>query len=1072
MVFLCIPLLLQSQQDSSLAISFKIKKVDISTEVASELPPGTDIIIYEDEAPNIRLELNIQKPVISSGFRYDKISVGFEDFEKYKAPPPIDKESWENISENNVLVGSFYYDETVKAEKKPVLTLVFQYDGAWQGTKTVKLPNLVISPSENPATSTTATDQDQDGVLDADDECPNDKGPQENKGCPESKRDSDNDKVPDDEDQCPDTYGRQRAHGCPDDDGDGTKNSIDLCPDVFGPRSNDGCPIDTLPDDAQNFNEVNIPPASADVDSDGDGVVDTADSCRLVPGKYTDGCPFTGNIKIDLNNSVIRVHKLRGGVPPFQLIAWNERFGLIPLFKNLERDSVYNFGLKSVQSSLLKAGSGKYYLRILDAEKSYIENKAIAVASHFDRNWVYYLGLLVFLLFIGPDIINGLKNLLRSKKGDSPSNPGSFLNSVRRSVSSKFGIALVLFSSLYHSGCRDADAFNTLNAAVFSDSLNSTAVSKIDANFKLIDNKIKIELKHQDNKNVLSDTAEHYKVRLIPVNRVGQIDLKVDYVQPKQPEDELPKKIVTVLDVSKSMNKNKREKVKVLGKEIVDLARNEGAELVGYKFSNGYARLSNFSDKKDWFEEFLSPEWKNNPPTGMKPSTKILDALLQIIEVEYHVDTAIYVLLLSDGIDDNHAIRKNEWRNYHIIMGNALRKDKYGEKLLVFTTTIGSNSEATDFLSFPKNIDIPLMAAIPDKTKNTNDYYLSESIPETLPPVFKERHQWVSIRTSLNSMNPKIFTGEQYRIEIEHDGSELVLNNNKIQIGTPFSPKKLTSNVSANSNGKNDNAASNPIDIIVQWGLARLKDRFSVAFIGFAFLIFWGIYYKWEHPKSANRINRLLKIPVPSKHLWPWFGAWGGYMAYLFLNDFIQIDHWAINYGVMSEAGIISGSIIGEILAGGMLGVFLSLSLFLAHQYSTNSKTLLARNWWNIIVMALVICLVFFIQAALTRQYIDLFIENPGVSWILAGLGTGLTCAAIFKKNLYYNGMLGGMLGGFLGFLTFLLFFKLIYADFHLFLCINWGEMASFIIFGSIIGLSLNKNLYDSAYNKIKKAWT
>jgi OmpA-OmpF porin, OOP family len=119
-------------------------------------------------------------------------------------------------------------------------------------------------------------DMDGDGVLDHLDRCPKTPGPVENQGCPLADRDGDG--VPDVEDQCPDEPGparpeHPRYHGCPDadTDGDGVFDHVDKCPETPGPVENAGCPYG---------------------DRDGDGLPDNIDDCPDVPGPIeTRGCP-------------------------------------------------------------------------------------------------------------------------------------------------------------------------------------------------------------------------------------------------------------------------------------------------------------------------------------------------------------------------------------------------------------------------------------------------------------------------------------------------------------------------------------------------------------------------------------------------------------------------------------------------------------------------------------------------------------------------------------------------------------------------------------------------------------
>ncbi len=104
-------------------------------------------------------------------------------------------------------------------------------------------------------------DSDGDGVMDKNDQCPEEKGTAMYSGCP--KLDTDKDGIADLDDPCPYIYGF--PYGCPDMDLDGVTDSLDLCPDV--PGSAMGCP-----------------------DKDKDGFADKDDLCPDVFGDNR-GCP-------------------------------------------------------------------------------------------------------------------------------------------------------------------------------------------------------------------------------------------------------------------------------------------------------------------------------------------------------------------------------------------------------------------------------------------------------------------------------------------------------------------------------------------------------------------------------------------------------------------------------------------------------------------------------------------------------------------------------------------------------------------------------------------------------------
>lgn len=112
-------------------------------------------------------------------------------------------------------------------------------------------------------------DRDKDGVLNAEDSCPDQPGSRATNGCP----DQDGDGIADATDQCPTEPGTVANNGCPvrDKDGDGVKDDVDKCPDVAGLAKYNGCPVP---------------------DTDKDGINDEEDQCINEPGtKANKGCP-------------------------------------------------------------------------------------------------------------------------------------------------------------------------------------------------------------------------------------------------------------------------------------------------------------------------------------------------------------------------------------------------------------------------------------------------------------------------------------------------------------------------------------------------------------------------------------------------------------------------------------------------------------------------------------------------------------------------------------------------------------------------------------------------------------
>lgn len=127
-------------------------------------------------------------------------------------------------------------------------------------------------------------DRDGDGVLDADDKCPDTKGLAALQGCP----DRDGDGIADGDDNCPDVKGTAKYKGCPvpDTDGDGINDENDKCVNVAGVIRYQGCPVP---------------------DGDGDGVNDEEDKCPAIPGLASlQGCP---EVKKEVKDAVDKAAK-------------------------------------------------------------------------------------------------------------------------------------------------------------------------------------------------------------------------------------------------------------------------------------------------------------------------------------------------------------------------------------------------------------------------------------------------------------------------------------------------------------------------------------------------------------------------------------------------------------------------------------------------------------------------------------------------------------------------------------------------------------------------------------------
>jgi outer membrane protein OmpA-like peptidoglycan-associated protein len=150
-------------------------------------------------------------------------------------------------------------------------------------------------------------DEDDDGIYDKKDKCPEVFGLKEFNGCP----DTDEDGISDAEDKCPKVFGSKTLNGCPDTDGDGVTDKLDKCLYKKGSLKNSGCP------DSDNDGIIDLRDACPTLagplsnrgcpepDTDGDGVIDKLDNCKYEIGtKTNNGCP---DIKKDLEAKLTKI---------------------------------------------------------------------------------------------------------------------------------------------------------------------------------------------------------------------------------------------------------------------------------------------------------------------------------------------------------------------------------------------------------------------------------------------------------------------------------------------------------------------------------------------------------------------------------------------------------------------------------------------------------------------------------------------------------------------------------------------------------------------------------------------
>ncbi len=171
-------------------------------------------------------------------------------------------------------------------------------------------------------------DPDGDGLIGADDNCPDRPedvdGFEDGDGCPDP--DNDFDGIADGDDACRDVAedldGYEDGDGCPDpdNDGDGIADRDDACPDEAedfdGELDEDGCPdgdldgdgiadqLDSCPNEPEDRDQWEDSDGCPDPDNDGDGILDGDDACPVEAedmdgDRDEDGCPEGPRVTCD-----------------------------------------------------------------------------------------------------------------------------------------------------------------------------------------------------------------------------------------------------------------------------------------------------------------------------------------------------------------------------------------------------------------------------------------------------------------------------------------------------------------------------------------------------------------------------------------------------------------------------------------------------------------------------------------------------------------------------------------------------------------------------------------------------
>lgn len=290
------------------------QKVAFDNELLNAMPTTTDLVPHYYGMAGYRLQVS------------EKLAIEPSVLVKISEAVPVQMDfSARAILNNKFWIGGSYRTQDAAAAMIGMdltrrMNVAYAYDftlselnEASKGSHEITLGLRLFGPK----------DSDGDGVLDPEDECPEEPGTKENNGCPEEEEeeeepiDTDKDGTLDPNDACPEEPGPADNEGCPygDRDKDGIRDEIDDCPDVYGMAQNKGCPKDDADGDGIIDTADRCPNLKGHIqnqgcplgDTDGDGILDEVDKCPNTPGSIgREGCPTASKEEREILELVIK----------------------------------------------------------------------------------------------------------------------------------------------------------------------------------------------------------------------------------------------------------------------------------------------------------------------------------------------------------------------------------------------------------------------------------------------------------------------------------------------------------------------------------------------------------------------------------------------------------------------------------------------------------------------------------------------------------------------------------------------------------------------------------------------
>ena len=182
---------------------------------------------------------------------------------------------------------------------------------------------------------------------------------------------------------------------------------------------------------------------------------------------------------------------------------------------------------------------------------------------------------------------------------------------------------------------------------------------------------------------------------------------------------------------------------------------------------------------------------------------------------------------------------------------------------------------------------------------------------------------------------------------------------------------------------------------------------------------------------------------------WLWFGALGGFLAWLLYSFLGNIEfEWYRNFlkGIFKGQNITDASVYKQTFVGIAMGTAICMALSIVEELGQSRRFSFGRVLLRTLVGFLIAIPIFFLESAILSNFIPIPFLGPLIGWSI--FGTALGWVVTIQSSIEAKkGLLGGFIAGVIAFLFYYLLNFIFVNDI--------SRLIGFIIYGAILGLMI-----------------